>query len=236
MAFPSRGNHNTLDFIETTQYNPLTANSSRAPLPRDWRQYQHPNGDVYFHNHALHLTTSENIHDATTLRYILEARNDHIACVANDPHAPRLPRDIELVISEVTRNTAVIRMYSRSTSAAYRYSARIGLRVGVPEEFWTHIAEFPSHHRSLPAGTETTFVEALRRAQTAVSAGTRYCFPERTIGKIVARYQELVTLREQGRDIVPPLAWLIGVVMPLEPVSRDVGGINIDHILNTQWH
>ncbi|KJA14290.1 hypothetical protein HYPSUDRAFT_208837 [Hypholoma sublateritium FD-334 SS-4] len=222
------------------QYNPpaggnTITNSNRAPLARGWRQHQHPNGDIYFHNDSLCLTTSDNVRDAATLHYILDARADHIACLADDPHAHRLPRDIELVVSEVTRHTAVIRMYSRSAHTAYRYADRTGLRVAPPEEFWTHIAEFPSHHRALPPGAEAAFVAAVQRAQTAVNAGAQYCFSERTIGQIVERYRELVLLREQGRDVVAPLAWLVGVVMPLEPVGREAGGVNIDHILHADW-
>lgn len=30
-----------------------------------------------------------------------------------------------------------------------------------PEEFWTYVAEFPSHHRELPSGAEHQFVQAL---------------------------------------------------------------------------
>lgn len=100
--------------------------SSQAGLPRSWRQYQHPIGDIYFHNHNLHLTTAENVRHPDTLRYILEARDDHIQCVAGDPHRNRLPPDIELVISDVSDATAVIRMYSRMAATVYDYSEETG--------------------------------------------------------------------------------------------------------------
>lgn len=30
------------------------------------------------------------------------------------------------------------------------------------EEFWSHVAEFPSHHRDLPPNAEAEFVESLQ--------------------------------------------------------------------------
>jgi len=244
MAFPTRPspriNRDFIDFIETAQYNPPnasypTGSSSQAGLPRAWRQYQHPIGDVYFHNHNLHLTTAENVRHPDTLRYILDARDDHIQCVAGDPHQHRLPPDIELVISEVSDTTAVIRMYSRMAGTVYNYLEETGLRVCQKEEFWSHMAEFPSHHRDLPPNAESNFVQSIRNAKLAVGEGALFCFSEGQIDKIIARYQELVGLRAQGRDVTPSLSWLIGVVMPLEPVSREVGGHNIDHILSATY-
>lgn len=136
------------------------------------------------------------------------------------------------------------------------------------EEFWSHIAEFPSHHRDLPPNAESRFVQSVATgevmpisleiiiyrfipwiAKSGISDGTLFCFTEEQIDKIIARYQELIggfdtTLqphisrpeyqigfRAQGRTVTSSLSWLIGAVMPLEPISREVGGHNIDHIL-----
>lgn len=60
------------------------------------------------------------------LRYIMEAREDHLQCLAGDPNVHRLPRDYELVISEVSETAAVIRMYSRTTGAAYIWTEDAG--------------------------------------------------------------------------------------------------------------
>ena len=33
--------------------------------------------------------------------------------------------------------------------------------IKAPEYFWSHVAEYPSHHAELPPGTEAAFVGAL---------------------------------------------------------------------------
>ncbi|KAF8178023.1 hypothetical protein BJ912DRAFT_856566 [Pholiota molesta] len=226
MSPSSRINRDFLDFIETAQYNP-----PQTGLPRSWRQYQHPIGDIYFHNHNLHLTTADNVRDPDMLQYILDAREDHLQSIAGDPNFDHLPPDIEIVVSDVTAREAVIRMYSRMAGTVYHYSESTGLRLGMKEEFWSHIAEFPSHHRDLPPNAESRFVQSVTTAKSAISEGILFCFTEEQIDKIIARYQELIGFRAQGRTVTSSLSWLIGAVMPLEPISREVGGHNIDHIL-----
>ncbi|KAF9477834.1 hypothetical protein BDN70DRAFT_861148 [Pholiota conissans] len=236
MSFSSRINRDFLDFIETAQYNPPSASyptgsGSQAGLPHSWRQYQHPIGDVYFHNHSLRLTTGDNVRNSNTLQYIMDAYEDHSQSIAGDPNYQRLPSDIETVVSDVTPREAVIRMYSRRAGTVFHYSEEQGLRFGMTEEFWSHIAEFPSHHRDLPPTAESQFVQSITAAKSAISEGTLFCFTEQQIDKIIARYQELIGFREQGRNVIPSLSWLIGAVMPLEPLRREVGGHNLDHIL-----
>ena len=42
---------------------------------------------------------------------------------------------------------------------------------------------------------------------------------ERQINAIMDQYKDFLALREQGLDVTALLSWLIGMVMPLEPVS-----------------
>ncbi|KAF8967485.1 hypothetical protein BDZ97DRAFT_1656403 [Flammula alnicola] len=235
MSFPPRQGSSThresMNFIETAQYN-----APSVSLPRSWRQYQHPNGDVYFHNHHLRLTTPDNVRNPQILEYITEARDDHLQCLAGDPNLQRLPPDYELVISDVSDTTAVIRMYSRMAGAAYTWSEDTGLRMKMKEEFWSHVAEYPSHHRDLPPNSEADFVQSLSNAKAAISDGAVFPFSERQIDLIIARYRELAGFRAQGRNVTPSLAWLIGAVMPLDAVGREVGGHNLDHIMNGNYY
>ncbi|PPQ92771.1 hypothetical protein CVT25_003880 [Psilocybe cyanescens] len=230
----------TMDFLETAQYNRLPSPSSpnyeyssQAPLPRPWRQYRHPNGDVYFYNHQLRTITPDNVRDSEILEYVLEAREDHIQCLAGDPNLHRLPRDYELVISEVSDTTAVIRMYSRMAGAAYIWTEDAGLIVKSRENFWSYVAEFPSHHDDLPPNTENEFAQALQDAKLAIGNGAVFPFSERQIDQIIIRYQYLTALRSQGRNISPSLAWLVGAVMPLDAVGRLVDNQNLDYLMTS---
>ncbi|KAJ3512036.1 hypothetical protein NLJ89_g3751 [Agrocybe chaxingu] len=226
-----------MDFIETAQYNApassvAAGSSSQASLPPPWRQYQHPNGDIYFHHREHRLITPDNIYDPEILEYILEAREDHLQCLAGDPGSSRLPSDYELVISDVSDTAATIRMYSRSATEAYTWTEENGLVTKSREHFWSHVAEYPSHHPQLPPNTEAEFARALENAKQAIADGAVFPFTERQIDQIIARYQNLTALRSQGRSTTPSLAWLIGAVMPLDAVGRRVDDDNLQAMIN----
>lgn len=104
----------------------LTDKNSQTPLPQPWRQYRHPNGDIYFYNYQLRLLTPDNVRNPQILEYILDAREDHLQCLAGDPNLHRLPSDYELVISDVSDTAAVIRMYSRAVGEAYTWTEEQG--------------------------------------------------------------------------------------------------------------
>ena len=96
-------------------------------IPYPWRQYEHPNGDIYYYNPVLRLITPEDIRNTDTLEYILDARDDHLQCLAGDPDLDLLPPDLELVVSDVSDTAAVLRMYSRRAGAAYDWTEERGL-------------------------------------------------------------------------------------------------------------
>ncbi|KDR84419.1 hypothetical protein GALMADRAFT_206051 [Galerina marginata CBS 339.88] len=227
----------TMDFIETAQYNApssssLPGNSSQAPLPYPWHQYRHPNGDIYFYNNQLRLITPDNVRDPEILEYIIDAREDHLQCLAGDPNLHRLPTDYELVVSDVSDTAAVIRMYSRVAGAAYTWTEERGLAMKSREHFWSHVAEYPSHHPDLPPNTEGEFVQSLNNAKLAIASGAVFPFSERQIDQIIARYQYLTAQRTQGRNVTPSLAWLAGAVMPLDAVGRRVGDQDLQALMN----
>ncbi|KAG6845544.1 hypothetical protein H0H87_007788 [Tephrocybe sp. NHM501043] len=126
----------------------------------DWEQFKHPNGDIYYYHRSLRLITPENIRDPDMLRFVLEAREDHLQCLHRS--VAQLPNDWELVLSDVTDSTAVIGMFSRHVGIEYEWTEEHGLRTKPsPEYFWSHVAEYPSHHLELPPNTEAAFQEAL---------------------------------------------------------------------------
>lgn len=96
-------------------------------IPYPWRQYEHPNGDIYYYNPQLRLITPENIRNPDILEYIMDARDDHLQCLAGDPNYHNLPFDYELVVSDVSETAAVLRMYSRWAGAAYDWTEERGL-------------------------------------------------------------------------------------------------------------
>ncbi|KAF4619731.1 hypothetical protein D9613_004717 [Agrocybe pediades] len=186
----------SMDFIETAQYNTPSSlspsgNLLENPLPRSWRQCHHPNGDVYFYNDDLRLITPDNIRNAQILEYVLDAREDHLQCLAGDPNLRRLPPDYELVISDVSDTVAVIRMYSRTAGEAYEWTEERGLIVKSRPHFWSYVAEFPSHHPTLPPNAEAEFSQALTDAKQAIIHGTIFPFSERQIDLIIARYRHI---------------------------------------------
>ena len=119
----------------------------------------------------------------------MDAREDHLQCLADDPNLHILPSDYELVVSDVSETAAVLRMYSRSAGAAYDWREERGVCVCVrgdffflkteviscvvfpglamksKEHFWSYVAEYPSHHSQLPFNTETEFIEAIRKGE-----------------------------------------------------------------------
>lgn len=98
-----------------------------ATLPYPWRQYAHPNGDIYFYNPQLRVITPENIRNPDMLEYIMDARDDHLQCLEGEPNRYNLPPDYELVVSDVSETAAVLRMYSRRAGAAYDWTEERGL-------------------------------------------------------------------------------------------------------------
>ena len=96
-------------------------------IPYPWRQYQHPNGDIYYYNSQLRLITPDDVRNPEILEYIMDARDDHLQCLAGDPNIHILPSDYELVVSDVSETAAVLRMYSRAAGAAYDWTEERGL-------------------------------------------------------------------------------------------------------------
>lgn len=215
-----------MDFIETTQYNAPSSSSTSgsgepsASIPYPWRQYEHPNGDIYYYEFRLRLVTPDDIRNPDILEYIMDAREDHLQCLAGDPNIHILPDDYELVVSDVSETAAVLRMYSRSAGAAYDWTEERGLVMKSKEHFWSHVAEYPTHHSYLPPNTEREFVESLNNAKTDIQCGVVFAFTEREIDQIIARYDHLTGLRLRGRNTTASLGWLMGAVMPLDAVGN----------------
>lgn len=57
----------------------------------------------------------------------MDARDDHLQCLEGDPNRDILPPDYELVVSDVSENAAVLRMYSRRAGEAYDWTEERGL-------------------------------------------------------------------------------------------------------------
>jgi len=199
-----------MDFIETTQYNAPAAellstsgSGEVASVPDPWRQYEHPNGDIYYYHPQLRLITPDNIGAPEILGYIMDAREDHLQCLADDPNLHILPSDYELVVSDVSETAAVLRMYSRSAGVAYDWREERGLARKSKEHFWSYVAEYPSHHSQLPLNTETEFIEAINNAKVDIQSGVVFAFSEHQIDQIIARYQYLT-----GKKRYDGFSWL----------------------------
>ncbi|PPR06109.1 hypothetical protein CVT26_005336 [Gymnopilus dilepis] len=123
-------------------------------------------------------------------------------------------------------------MYSRAAGQAYTWTEGQGLAPKSREHFWSHVAEYPCHHPDLPPGTEAEFVEALRHARETITNGAVFPFNELQISQIIARYQDLTDRRSQGSNVTPDLAWLMGMIMPLDAVNRRVDDYNLAALLN----
>jgi len=194
-----------MDFIETTQYNAPSESSSTsesgaasATPPDPWGQYVHPNGDIYYYNPQLRLITPDDIRNPEILEYIMDARDDHLQCLAGDPNVHILPSDYELVVSDVSDTAAVLRMYSRVAGAAYDWTEERGLVMKSKEHFWSHVAEYPTHHSHLPPNAEREFVESLNNAKANIQSGVGFAFTEDQIDQIIVRYQYLTGKKYDG--------------------------------------
>ncbi|KAF8076917.1 hypothetical protein FPV67DRAFT_438403 [Lyophyllum atratum] len=214
----------SMKFIETTRYQrfPTTGESRNLPVPRPWGRFEHPNGDIYYYNPELRLITPEDIRDPAMLQFVLDARDDHLRCL-DDGYSSiqKLADDWELTLSDVTDEVAVIGMYSRKLTVAYDWTEEKGLEIKPsPEYFWSHVAEYPSHHAELPPNTEAAFAQALTNAKIAVTGGAIFPFSERQIDQMTEQYQHLKGLQAQGKEVIPALAWLMGAVMPLDAVGK----------------
>jgi len=211
-----------LTFIETAQYSaPDGSGSSHSlPLPQEWDQHFHPNGDVYYCHRRLRLITPDNIRRPEILRHVLDAREDHLELLAEDPAAARLPPDLEITVRDATDSSAVIGLCSREVKQAFEWNERAGrIAVRPKQHYWAHVAEYPSHHPRLPPGAEHEFVAAVREAKIQMRDGEAFPFTEQQLDQILALYE-----RHRSRNNVPALGWLIGVVMPLESVVNRLNG------------
>jgi len=91
-------------------------------VPHPWQRYTHPNGDIYYYNPILRLITPEDIRDLTMLKFVLDAREDHLQCLRDDSSIDKLPEDWELTLSDVTDSSAVIGMHSRKLGSSYEWA------------------------------------------------------------------------------------------------------------------
>jgi hypothetical protein len=108
-------------------------------MPPGWNRYFHPNGDVYYRNHHLRLTTPEDIRQPEMLQYVMDARDDHLETISEDQNYPHLPPDWELAISDVSDSTAVLGMFSRQAGQAYEWKEREGTNlIGAVPTIGTH--------------------------------------------------------------------------------------------------
>ncbi|KAH6914590.1 hypothetical protein BKA70DRAFT_551011 [Coprinopsis sp. MPI-PUGE-AT-0042] len=211
---------NRLSFIETVQYQASDPEYASLPLPRGWNRYTHPNGDVYYRNNQLRVCTMDDIRRPEILRYVLDAREDHLERCSDDPNFRNLPQDLEITITDANESTAIIGMYSVQAQQAYEWNERQGRVTVLPKQhYWANIAEYPSHRPFLPRGAEQEFAIAVQQAKLRLRSGARFPFTEGQLDQIWARYERL-----RARSNTPGLGWLIGVVMPLESVSSRMNG------------
>ncbi|KAG6848942.1 hypothetical protein H0H93_012584 [Arthromyces matolae] len=213
-----------MGFVETRAYQRFpTRNGAGNPLPIEWERHRHPNNDIYYYNRRLRLITPEDIRDPQMLAFILDARDDHLRQLRTfNATATPLPNDLEFVVSDATEDAAVINMYSRQLNIAYdsNYIEEKGLQIKTPEHFWSHVAEYPSHHPELPPHTEAKFIRALESAKAAIPQGATFPFSEAQIDWVKAKYDRLKARQMEGRPRVDILGWLIGIVMPLDAISH----------------
>lgn len=203
-----------MQFMDTATYSRTTSHrNTNLSVPIGWKRHRHPNGDIYYYNGELRLLTPDDICDPKMLEYVLDAHEDHLKCLDESGSLQQLPDDWELTLTDVTEETAVIGMFSRKEMLAYELIDG-GLRPRTsPEYFWSHVAEYPSHHTELPPGSETKFLHALMNAGTS---GISSPFSREKIKQIYAYYQHLKALQQQGANTIPAIGWLIGAVMPVE--------------------
>ena len=74
----------------------------------------------------LRLTTPDNIRRPQILQYVLDAREDHLELLSDDPNYQRLPDDLEMTVCDVNDATAIIGLYSRRARQAYEWNERAG--------------------------------------------------------------------------------------------------------------
>ncbi|KAF8338457.1 hypothetical protein F5887DRAFT_514281 [Amanita rubescens] len=221
---------NFLDFIDTTRYQrpfegvAYVCKSGEAYIeaPPDWEVHRHPNGDIYFYNRDLRLITPDDITDSEKLALIMESWDEHMRNMEYDPIGRTLGDDWELMLSDVTETSVVIEVISRNAGRAYKWSDDRGLQLREDKaHYWSHLAEYPSHHLELPPGVEAEFVKKIYSAKTAVKKGCRCPLTAEQIDQVIARYQEYHTTQMQGQNVIPMLTWLMGVVMPLEYIDTN---------------
>ena len=208
----------------------MTLFNSGLEVPVGWGQYKHPNDDIYYYHPDLRLITPEDIRDPVMLQFVLDARLDHLQCLQADDSLSKLADDWELTLTDVTDAAAVIGMFSRNLGVAYEWSEGkgtnlknslcafiptvcfpAGLELKTPEYFWSHVAEYPSHHAELPPNAESEFRKALTNggsfrpcvfmkchrqaaliaARTSVDQGVVFPFSKEQIEHISNQYHHL---------------------------------------------
>ncbi|KAF8895623.1 hypothetical protein BD779DRAFT_1500573 [Infundibulicybe gibba] len=156
-----------------------------------WR-YEHPNGDIYFFNQELRLVTDADVYD-------------------DDVRA-------DLTLTGVTSETADVGIVSRAAGTAFEDEGN-GLKLLTDQErFWSHMAEHPSHHPHLPPCAEAVFTKALFDAKEGTAKGIRYPLTGLQIDQTIHIYRQLKVAESQGANMAPNLGWLMGAVMPLDPL------------------
>ncbi|EKM79802.1 hypothetical protein AGABI1DRAFT_113084 [Agaricus bisporus var. burnettii JB137-S8] len=218
-AHPTGGE--SLDFIATTNYY-LYDNNTRAEVPESWQWFLHPNLDVYYFNLGMRLLSTDDIRDPNIRALIINIRNEYYEELADDRDFKRLPIDWVMTITDcnLENRTAVVGIHSRTAGRSYEWTEN-GLVDKPKEQFWTFIAEYPAHDKSIPPALENQFVHALTNAQEKTKEGRIFPLDGSQIETVARQYNYLKAGQSSGKqNAVACIAWLMGAVMPLDELPN----------------
>jgi hypothetical protein len=83
---------------------------SSRPVPKGWKQYVRMDGDLYWHNPELKLTTYDDIRDHELLEEVLEIEEEHMGWCDDDGFV--FPHGTETFIGMVKEEAGVVQHVS----------------------------------------------------------------------------------------------------------------------------
>ncbi|KIM75255.1 hypothetical protein PILCRDRAFT_827508 [Piloderma croceum F 1598] len=196
--------------------NLRTLPANIRPVPRGWKQYVRMDGDLYWHNPELKLTTYDDIRDRELLEEVLEIEEEHMGWCDNDGFV--FPCGTETFIGTVKEDADVVQHVSLSSGIIFSIGDELNIRYDAKQSFWNYFSQYCMHVRRLPPKVEVEFLSAMTFGSNEWILGyqdTTFPFNELQCERIMEIYQVLQRLhqKEAGYRYIPLMLWFISETM-----------------------
>ncbi|KIO27325.1 hypothetical protein M407DRAFT_23499 [Tulasnella calospora MUT 4182] len=157
--------------------------ADEVPLPNDWVEYLHPEGNLYYYNHKAGIVSNtdlrrigvsavlNNAFERIQSQLLQDAKPDNLEVYLNIVDASRLGSDgaVEYYLIDYNSRSIfwvedldILTDLVGSGSLVEPFESMRHLRLGLEPEFWTHVEFHPCHQQTYDLKAEKELTAVLR--------------------------------------------------------------------------